>query len=95
MYPERELNRLAARKAVLTARIALRRLECAEAAVLALRPVRWLDVAREILIRIRPVALLAAVPVALLAEHSKSRIFRFLGPVIRLAPLIFGGANAA
>jgi hypothetical protein len=95
MYPERELNRLAARKAVLTARIALRRIECAEAASLALRPIGWLDIAREILIKFRPIALLAAAPMAFLAEHSKSRVFRFLGPVIRFAPLIFGGAGAA
>jgi hypothetical protein len=93
MYPERELRRLAARKAVLTARIALRRLECIDAASRALRPIRWLDLARETLARFRPIAVLASVPMAILAAHSKSRIFKLLGPVIRLAPLLFSGAG--
>lgn len=94
MYPERELTRLAARKAVLRGRISLRRIQCAEAATRVLRPFGWLDHAREVLAKIRPIAILAAVPIAILAERSKSRVLRFLGPMVRLVPLIVNGARA-
>jgi hypothetical protein len=93
MYPERELNQLAARKAVLRMRIGLRRIQCTEAAAGALRPLAWLDRAREFLARIQPVAMLAAVPVAILAGRSSSRFLRFLGPIVRLAPLLLGGSR--
>jgi hypothetical protein len=94
MYPERELTRLAARKAVLRGRISLRRVQCTEAAARVLRPLDWLDRARDFLMRIRPIAILAAVPIAFLAERSKSRVVRFLGPIVRLVPLILDGARA-
>jgi hypothetical protein len=94
MYPERELSRLAARKAVLRARIGLRRVECIEAAARVARPLAWLDRAREFLMKIRPIAILAAVPIAILAERSGSRILRTLSPLVRFVPLVLGGARA-
>jgi hypothetical protein len=93
VYPERELTRLTARKAVLSRRIGLHRFQCNEAAARVFRPFRWLDLARDVLIKIRPIAILAAVPIAILAGRSQNRIVRFLGPIVRFVPLVLGGAR--
>jgi len=93
MYPERELTRLGARKAVLRMRIGLRRIQCAQAAAQVARPIEWLDRAREILRRIQPLAMLAAVPIGLLAGRSSNRPLRVLGSIARLVPIVFGAAR--
>jgi hypothetical protein len=93
MYPERELTRLAARKTVLRMRIGLRRVQCAEAAARVARPLEWLDRAREFLARIKPLALLAAVPVGILAGRSSRRSMRMLGSIARWVPIVFDAAR--
>jgi hypothetical protein len=93
MYPERELTRLAARKAVLRMRIGLRRVQCAEAAARVARPLEWLDRAREFLRKIQPLALLAAVPVGILAGRSSRRSVRLLGSIARWIPIVLDGAR--
>jgi hypothetical protein len=95
MYPERELKRLADRKAVLRMRIGLGRVQCAEAAARVARPLAWLDRAREFLIRIRPLTVVAAVPIALLVRRSASRPLRILGSIARWAPIVLGGLRSS
>jgi hypothetical protein len=95
MYPERELTRLATRKAVLRMRIGLRRAQCAEAAARVARPIDWLDRARTFLKKIQPFAVLAAVPIGVLAGRSSSRPLRVLGSIARWVPIILGGSRGA
>ena len=93
MYPERELRRLGARKAVLIMRIGLRRAECAEAAANVARPIEWLDRARDFLEKIKPFAMIAAVPIGFLTARAASRPMRVLGSIARWAPLLFGNGR--
>lgn len=65
MYPRGELNRLAARKALLQARIAVRRLECLQHAHVAAGPLQIVDRAWARWRSIAPVAKLVGVPVAM------------------------------
>ncbi len=67
MHPQRELNRLAARKAALRCDIATRRAQCAEAAAALARPFAWLDRA---LVLVRRLAPFVAVPLGLLAARA-------------------------
>jgi hypothetical protein len=95
MYPQRELNRLAARKAILRHRIGLHRAECAEAAENLAVPIEWIDRAFAFLKRMKPLAMLAAVPLGALIARSESRSLKFLASIARWAPLVLGAVGSA
>jgi hypothetical protein len=94
MYPKRELDRLAARKAVLSMRIDVHRAECAEALTTFAAPLEFIDRLLGFLRKIKPVAMLAAGPIGALVGRSESRTLRFFGSIARWAPLIFGGVGS-
>jgi hypothetical protein len=73
MYPHGELNRLAARKTLLEARIALRRLECTLAATEAARPVAAFDRALQTWHRISPFVKILGVPLGLILTRIVAR----------------------
>jgi hypothetical protein len=73
MYPSGELNRLAARKALLQSRIAIRRWECAAAAAEIARPIAFIDRGVEMWHRISPFVKLLGVPLGLLITRIVSR----------------------
>lgn len=74
MYPHGELTALAARKAILQARIAVRRWETAQAAAQFAQPIALIDRGVEMWRRISPFVKLLAVPGGLLlAKLWKSR----------------------
>ena len=62
MYPSGELGRLAQRKRILQARIAVRRLECAAAAIELARPIAYVDRGIELWHRVAPFFKFLAVP---------------------------------
>ena len=69
MYPHGELNRLAARKTLLQARIAVRRLECTLAVVEIARPFAWIDRALQTWHRVSPMLKMLGVPLGLLVTR--------------------------
>jgi hypothetical protein len=74
MYPSGQLAQLATRKAMLQARIAVRRWECAAAAVQLARPVALLDRGIEMWRRVSPIVKILIVPAGLfLAQLFKRR----------------------
>ena len=73
MYPGGELKRLADRKVLLQARIAVRRLEMAAAAGEIARPIGLLDRVLTTLHRISPFLKLAAVPLGMLLPRILAR----------------------
>ena len=73
MYPSGELNRLANRKAVLQARIAVKRWECAAAAAELARPLATIDRLLDTWRRISPWIKLAGIPAALLAVRAATK----------------------
>ena len=73
MYPSGELNLLAARKALLQARIALRRYECAAAAAELTRPIAAIDRGLATWHRISPFVKILGVPLGLLVTRIISR----------------------
>lgn len=76
MYPRRELAQLATRKALLQARIEVRRWECARSANELSRPVALIDRGIELWHRLSPVVKLMGLPMALLGAR---RILRRAG----------------
>ena len=70
MYPQRELTRLSAHKAGLRRDMAFRRDRCVEAAIAIARPVEWLDRMLALCRRLAPAAILAAVPLGILARRT-------------------------
>ena len=90
MYSDRELNRLAAHKAALRGRIAVRRVECAAAAAGVARPLAWLDRATSFWRSLSPLAQLAVVPIGYLITRHLSPRLKILGAVARWGPLAFG-----
>lgn len=87
MYPTRELNRLAGRKALLRQDIAYSRLRCAVAAGRVTRPLVWLDRVVAFWQQLPPIVRFAAVPLALLLKRRilpRPSRFRTL---LRVAPL--------
>lgn len=88
MYPERELSRLAARKAVIRRDIAGRRAMCAQAARRTAEPLRWLDRALVTWRRISPLARLA-MPLGLLAARPVLDRVKFVRPLLRWGPLAY------
>ena len=73
MYPNAELNRLAARKTVLQARITVRRLECTLAVMEIARPLSAIDRGIATWHRISPFLKILGVPLGLLLTRIVSR----------------------
>jgi hypothetical protein len=73
MYPSGQLAELATRKAMLQARIAVRRWECAAAAVELARPVALLDRGIEMWRRVSPIAKILVVPAGLFVAQLLRR----------------------
>jgi hypothetical protein len=95
MYPQRELTRLAARKALVQARIELRRWECAQAAAQLSRPIALIDRGIALWRRISPFVKLMGLPAALLGARKILRHTRG-GKWTKLAamlPAILRGAK--
>ncbi|MEO6005128.1 MAG: hypothetical protein ABIZ04_08315 [Opitutus sp.] len=90
MHTTRELIRLAAHKATLRRKIALRRNQCAAAATKVLQPLDWLDRAGALWQKLAPLAQLAALPLGLLMRRVVSPRFKVLTAVARWAPLAIG-----
>ena len=93
MYPEFELNRLAALKAGLRRRIGVQRTTCARAATQVLRPLAWLDRALALWDRVSPLAKIAAVPLGFLLKRSPSAPPRLLGKLLRWGPIVLGAVR--
>jgi hypothetical protein len=94
MYPQRELSRLAARKAILRHRISLHRAECVDAAANLAVPIEWIDSVLAFLKRMKPLAMLAAVPIGALIARSESRSLKFFASVARWAPIVLGAVGS-
>jgi len=93
MYPQRELNRLAAYKAALRRDIAFRRAQCVVAAAQVTKPLEWLDRAVGFWRRLSPFTKLAAIPLGFIAKRSLFPKGKILGALVRWAPTIFGVAR--
>ena len=89
MYPQQELNRLAARKLVLRRHITLHRMDCAEAAVHVVHPLEWLDRMMAFWRSLPPLAKVAAVPLGVLVQRVASPRFNILGSLVQWGPLAF------
>jgi hypothetical protein len=86
MYPHGDLSDVELQRAQVRDRIRLRR-RLAELQLARLaEPVRRLDHMRQTWQRIAPMAAIAAVPVALFAGR-RVRVLRWIGPLLRLAPV--------
>ncbi len=94
MYPDGELNRLAAHKSALRLRIGARRVECGIAAAGVERPLRWIDRAVALWRQISPMAKLAAIPLTLLLKRTLFPRTGLLGSLLRWAPAIFSAGRA-
>ena len=90
MYPERELTRLAAAKAVLRRDIVLRRAQCAQAAARVTQPLEWLDRVLAFWRRLPPLARFAALPLGMLVQGAVLPRLKFLRRLVRWSPLVFG-----
>lgn len=98
MYPDAELTRLSAHKAVLRTRIAVRRAACAAAFHQAARPLALLDRLHALWRRISPLARAIALPVGLFLGRRALPRTGFFGRVLRWSPVVFAawrGLNAA
>ncbi len=91
MYPDRELNRLAAHKAALRQRIARRRAQCTAAAARVAQPFAWLDRLRAFWRRLPVFAQLAAGPLGAVVQRAAFPRRKFLGSLLRWGPLVLGG----
>jgi hypothetical protein len=90
MYPQRELNRLAAYKVALRRDISLRRIRCAEAASRVTQPLEWLD---RMLAFLRRFSQFTAVPLGLLFTSALFPRMKVLGSLARWSPLVFGAVR--
>ncbi|HXB03005.1 MAG TPA: hypothetical protein VNV15_09345 [Opitutaceae bacterium] len=93
MYPQPQLNRLAAHKVALRRGIALRRAQCAEAAARIAQPVEWLDRMLALMRRISPLVKLAAVPLGFLAARAVFPRRKLLGSFARWSPLVLSAVR--
>ena len=90
MYPQQELNRLAASKAVLRRDIAVRRARCADAAARVAQPLEWVDRMLAFWRRLPPLARFAAVPLCLILQRTVFPRVKILRTLTRWSPLVFG-----
>ena len=95
MHSTAELIRLAAHKATLRRKIALRRVECATAAAKVLQPLDWLDRASALWKKRSPFAQLAALPLGLLMRRVASPRFKVLTVVAQWAPVVIGALRSS
>ena len=95
MHSTAELIRLAAHKATLRRKIALRRVECATAAAKVLQPLDWLDRASALWKKLSPFAQLAALPLGLLMRRVASPRFKVLSAVAQWAPIVIGALRSS
>ena len=93
MYSNRELNRLAAVKAVLRQDIARHRRQCVTAAARVVQPLAWVDRMLVFWRRLSPFAALAAVPLGFLLKRSSAPQPRMMGLLLRWAPVVFGAVR--
>ena len=93
MYPERELTRLALRKAGLQRDIAHGRAQCAEAAARIAQPLEWLDRMLAFWRRFSPFAQFAAVPLGLLVQRTVFPRRKMLRLLVRWGPLVFNAVR--
>jgi hypothetical protein len=90
MYPQGELNRLAAYKLTLRGDIARRRRQCARDAAGVLRPLKWADGVVAFCRKLRPFAGLALMPAAATLMRLLFPRQRLLGLLVRWSPLLAG-----
>jgi len=88
MYPQLELNRLAAHKLVLRRRIAYHRTQCGCAVAEVAQPLAWLDRVVQFWRRLSPYAPFVAIPLGFVLKRSRAP--RLLGSALRWGPLLFG-----
>ena len=93
MYPQAELTRLAAQKSVLQRASARHRARCATVAARIAQPIAWIDGMLAAWRRLAPLTLLAIVPLALLAARAARSRRRFLGLLLRWAPVVLGATR--
>ncbi len=93
MYPQPQLNRLAAHKVTLRRGIALRRAQCAEAAARLAQPIEWLDRMLSFVRRISPLVKFSAVPLGFLAARTVFPRRKILGSLVRWSPLVLGAVR--
>jgi hypothetical protein len=97
MYPAGELAHIAARKALLQARIAVRRHQCVVAGRELAKPVELIDRGLQLWRKIAPLVTLAGLPLAFMAirrrtkRTSKSKLSR----VFAMLPLVLRGLRLA
>ncbi|MEO6569214.1 MAG: hypothetical protein ABIO94_10670 [Opitutaceae bacterium] len=89
MYPDGDLNALAAHKLALQRRIGFRRDECVELAARVAVPLEKIDHVIAQWRRISPLAKIAALPMAILVKKTLFRRSKILGPLLRWGPLAF------
>jgi hypothetical protein len=94
MYPQSELNRLAAHKATLRRGIGLRRARCAEAAAGVAQPFDRLDRMLAFWRRLSPLVKFASLPLGLLAARTVFPRRKILGTFVRWSPLLFGAMRS-
>lgn len=94
MHSQQELTAIAAGKAALRRRIALRRAQCAEAAAQAFRPLALLDEALAGWRKISPGVTVATVALGALLRRGPVRRPRVLGALLRWGPLALGIARS-
>jgi hypothetical protein len=87
MYPIRELNQLAGRKAALRRHIGRHRAACVRGGSRLVQPLAWLDRMMAHWRRLSPLARLAVVPLGLLLAKSAAPRPRLLGLLLRWGPI--------
>lgn len=93
MYPQRELTRLADRKAALQRDIVLSRAQCAGAVARIAQPLEWIDRAVAGWRRLSPLAPLAVLVLRVLVKRRVSPRAKFTNALLRWSPLVFAAAR--
>ena len=90
MYPARELNRLAGRKAVYRRKIGRHRAQCVRAIPAVIAPLAALDRLAAWWRRLAPLAAFAALPLGLLLKRSSAPRPRLLASLLQWGPTALG-----